>query len=90
MNRLFGLSRDDFHPAESVRERLHSATLGLLGVIALLCQALFLGGLATLAVDWLFSGVSFANWMLFFTLVFLVLLIFVFHSLATAPRTGDL
>src|SRR5688572_28559943 len=89
MNRLFGLSREDFQPAGSLRDRVQSATLALLGVLALICQALFLGALAALAVEWIFPGVSFANWLLFFTLVFLILIIFVFHSLATAPSPTD-
>ncbi|MGH8728250.1 MAG: hypothetical protein ACREV9_08850 [Burkholderiales bacterium] len=89
MNRLFGLSRDDFQPAESVRDRAQSAVLALLGVLALVCQALFFGVLAAFAVDLLFPAVNFGNWLLFFTLVFLVLIIFVFHSLATAPRSAD-
>ena len=86
MNRLFGLSRDDFQPADSLRERIQSITLACLGVLALVCQALFLGALAALAVELVFPRGSYANWLLFFSLVFLVLIIFVFHTLATKPR----
>lgn len=89
MNRLFGLSRDDFEPAQSLSDRAQSAALALVGVLALLCQSLFLALFAALAVDWLFPWADFTNWLLFFTLVFLVLIIFVFHSLATAPRAED-
>jgi hypothetical protein len=86
MSRLFGLSREDFRPAESLRERIQSFTLAGLGVLALLCQAVFLGTLAALVVEIMFPRADFANWLLFFSLVFLVLIIFVFHSLATKPR----
>jgi hypothetical protein len=86
LNRFFGLSRDDFQPAESLRERAQSVTLACLGVVALICQAAFLGALAALVVELIFPRASYANWLLLFSLVFLVLLIFVFHTLATKPR----
>lgn len=84
--RLFGLSRDDFQPAESFRERAQSVGLALLGVCALVCQALFLGVLGGFIVEFIFPRANFGNWVLFLSLVFLVLIVFVFHSLATAPR----
>jgi predicted ferric reductase len=86
MNRHFGLSREDFQPAESVRDRVQAGALALFGVLGLICQALFLGFLGALVVQFVFPRANFGNWVLFLSLVFLVVIVFVFHTLATAPR----